>query len=346
MKLGCARSAAAEWVSQHGRHVDGFLGAYYSGSVVGLPDDAELPESSDVDIIVVSTRNEVPPKPGKFLYRGALLEVTHLAWNALSSAEAVLASHHLAHSLRTDTIIADPTGRLRKLQACISLHFAERRWVRRRCENVLVRIEDGLGSIDPCAPFYDQVTAWLFPTGITTHVLLLAALRNPTVRRRYDAVRETLRDYDLPYYYPELLALLGCAHLPARRVGEHLDALAETFDAAVAVAKTPFPFSSDITALARPITVEGSRQLIRDGHHHEAVFWIVATFARCHKILAADAPPQVQRAHLPAFRKVMADLGIANTGDLLRRAQEGIGFLPRLWEMAEVVLVKNPEIVD
>ena len=252
-------------------------------------------------------RNEMPPKPGKSPYRGALLEVTYLAWNALSSAQAVLASHHLPQPEDRTRFIADPTGRLRNLQACISLHFAERRWVRRRCENVLVRIEDGLRSIDPCAPFHDQVTAWLFPTGITTHVLLLAALRNPTVRRSYDAVRETLREYDLAHYYPELLALLGCAHLPARRVGEHLDALAETFDAAVAVAKTPFPFSSDITALARPITVEGSRQLIGEGHHHEAVFWIVA---RC----ALPQDPGGGRSagaatcQWPGFREGWADL--------------------------------------
>jgi hypothetical protein len=29
------------------------------------------------------------------------------------------------------------------------------------------------------------LNAWLFPTGVTCHVLLVAALRNPTVRLRY-----------------------------------------------------------------------------------------------------------------------------------------------------------------
>jgi hypothetical protein len=56
------------------------------------------------------------------------------------------------------------------------------------------------------------VTAWLFPTGVTTHVLLTADLRNLTVRLRYPAVRELLVAYGQPEFYEELLALLG---LPA-----------------------------------------------------------------------------------------------------------------------------------
>lgn len=113
------------------------------------------------------------------------------------------------------------------------------------------------------------------PTSVTTHVLLVAALRNPTVRLRYLAARDVLADYGQVGLYPELLRLLGCAQLTRQRVQQHLRELTRTFDAAAAVAKTPFFFSSDITALARPIAID-------------------ATFARCHKILAADAEPHLQ----------------------------------------------------
>jgi hypothetical protein len=44
--------------------------------------------------------------------------------------------------------------------------------VRRRCQHAERRIVDGLGRLDASGPFHDQVTAWLFPTGVTTHVLL------------------------------------------------------------------------------------------------------------------------------------------------------------------------------
>ncbi|MFE7386104.1 hypothetical protein [Streptomyces sp. NPDC057582] len=300
MKVGAARSAATRWVAEHARPEPGFRGAYFSGSTVGLPDDAELSPSSDVDIVVVLAGDEPPVKPGKLRFRGALLEITYVAWADLSSVDEVLASYHLAGSFRHDTVIADPTGRLRALHAAVSPRFAERPWVRRRCEDALHRIESRLAAFDTSAPFHEQVTGWLFPTGVTTHVLLVAALRNPTVR-------------------------------------QHLSELTRTFDATAAVARTPFFFSSDLTAQARPIAVDGSRLLVDRGDHREAVFWIIATFARCHTVLAADAPG-LHTARMPAFRAAVADLGITSTDDLLRRGAEVGRFLPRLRRTAEEIL--------
>jgi hypothetical protein len=139
--------------------------------------------------------------------------------------------------------------------------------------------------------------------------------------------------------------LLGCVDLTSSRVEQHLTNLEHTFDAAAAAAKTPFFFSSDITAVSRPVAIDGSRELIRAGNHLEAIFWIVATFARCHKILAADAP-YLQHAHTPAFHEILADLGITSTDTLIHRARDVIQFLPRLWETTEAILAANPAIVD
>lgn len=337
MRVGTARSAAVQWVTEHARPDPGFRGAYFSGSTVGLPDDAGLSPFSDVDVVVVTAAPAPPAGPGKFRFRGALLEVSHLSWDELASAEQVLASYHLAGSFRRDTVIDDPTGRLRELRADVSRRFAERGWVRRRCLDAERRIETRLAAFDASAPFHEQVTSWLFPTGVTTHVLLVAALRNPTVRLRYAAAREVLDAHGQSQLYPELLELLGCARLSARSTGRHLDELARTFDAAAEVARTPFFFSGDITAGARPVAIDGSRHLIERGDHREAVFWIIATFARCHTVLAADAP-ELHRARLPAFRAAVADLGVTSTEDLLRRGEEVIAFLPGLRQTAERIL--------
>ncbi|MER5184155.1 hypothetical protein ABT009_38475 [Streptomyces sp. NPDC002896] len=345
MKLGSARSAAVQWVGEYAESDAGYRGAYFSGSTVGLPDDAELPSSSDVDIFIVTDQDPPRAKPGKLRHQGALLEVSYLPWAELVSADDVLTSYHLAASLRAGAIIDDPTGRLRELHQDISNRFAARPWVRRRCRDARRRIETRLAAIDTSAPFHEQVTAWLFPTGVTCHVLLVAALRNPTVRLRYLAAREVLTDYGHLGLYPELLGLLGCSNLPARRVQRHLHELAATFDASVEVAKTPFFFSSDISAAARPIAIDGSQALIDSGNHHEAVFWIIATFARCHTILATDAP-ELHEALAPAFRAAVADLGISSTQDLLHRAGEVNRFLPRLWQTTEDILAGNPDITE
>ncbi|MEV8311933.1 hypothetical protein AB0P36_32600 [Streptomyces flavidovirens] len=189
------------------------------------------------------------------------------------------------------------------------------------------------------------MTAWLFPTGVTCHVLLSAALCNPTIRLRYPAARKVLTDYGHLSLYPELLRLLGCSHLSAQRVQHHLRELAATFDATTQVAKTPFFFSSDITPTARPIAIDGSQTLIDAGDYREAVFWIIATFARCHTILATDAP-RLHNSHAPAFQAAVADLGISSSSDLLHRAEEVTRFLPRLWQATEDILTNNPKITE
>src|SRR5262249_46822219 len=159
---------------------------------------------------------------------------------------------------------------------------------------------------------HDQVAAWLFATGVTTHVLLVAGLKNPTVRRRYLAARELLAEYRVPDFYPTLLELLGCAQMSRARAEQHLAALADVVDIAKTVVKTPFFFASDISAIARPIAIDGSRELIERGYHREAIFWMVATYSRCQKVLSHDAPVNVQERFTPGYRQLLGDLGITS----------------------------------
>ena len=339
-----AKKAAAAWVMQVAAGEPWFQGAYFAGSIIGMPDQAELSESSDVDLVVVMDLAEPPIKLGKFVFQGALLEITYLSLNQLSSAEEILTSYHLAGSFRVDTIIADPSGHLRRIQIQVSRHFAEYSYVHRRCKQVLDRIDQGLAGLDTRIAYHDLVTSWLFPTGVTTHLFLVAALKNPTVRRRYRAAREVLIDYGYEPVYETLLDLLGCRDLASQRIEKHLDRLEQTFDAAAALAKTPFPFSSDISEQARPIAIEGSRELIHGGYHREAVFWIIATFARCHKILAADAPENLKNRLLPDFQDAVADLGLKSDGDFLSRAQDVRQALPQLWQTTLDILQRNPDI--
>jgi hypothetical protein len=345
MKVGTAREIAAKWVMQNMSEESWFRGAYFSGSTVGLSRDDELPLASDVDVVVVTAFDDPPLKLGKFVHSGVLIEITYVPWNQLQSADDVLTNYHLAGSFRVNTIFADPTGQLKKLYENVSQRFAEEVWVRQRCEHARQRIETGLKSINTSDPWHDQVTGWLFPTGVTTHVILVAALQNPTVRLRYVKARNVLMEYGYDAVYEELLELLGVWDLSAEQVEGHVDALERTFDAAVSVAKTPFFFSSDITEDSRQIAIDGSRELIRSGFHREAMFWIVATFARCHKIFDADGSEELKTEHAPAFEAVVADLGIRTSEDLIQRAEDVLVYLPKLMEITEAILLDNPNMV-
>jgi hypothetical protein len=258
----------------------------------------------------------------------------------------VLSNSHLAGSFRVPSVISDPTGWLTDLNAAVSRDFVKRRWVVRRCKNATDKILQNLESMRESDPFHDQVTAWLFATGVTTHVLLTAGLKNPTVRTRYVAVRQLLADYHRSDFYEVLLTLLGCAQMSRERAEIHLRALAGAFDAAKAVIKTPYFFASDISDIGRQVAIDGSWELIERGDHREAVFWMVATYSRCQKILYHDAPPDVQDKFSPGYLHLLADLGINSSADLYQRSDKVRNVLPRVWEVAEAIIAANPEIED
>ena len=336
--VGDAKALARRWVEAEVAAMPGFVGAYLAGSVLDLPDDSPLPETSDLDVNVVVEEGIEPRERVKLLYGGVLLEVSHHSAGLYRSPEAVLADYHLAGGFRVSSVILDPTGRLSEIQAAVSRHFADPRWVRRRCEHARAHVLRQLATPNPSWPREQQAIGFLFPTGVTTHVLLVAGLRNPTVRRRYAEVRRLLEDYGRLDFQEVLLGLLGCAAMTRQRVEHHLATLADAFDAACAWARTPFGFSADISRLSRHIAIDGSRDLIEQGLHREAVFWIAVTHSRCQVVLAADAPPEVVERHAPAYAGLLADLGIDSSAAIERRAEAVRSAMPRVWSVAEEIM--------
>lgn len=341
-----AKDVARQWVIKEASKAPGFFGALYAGSTNWFSDEAVFPSTSDVDVWVVLADPDPPAKPEKFICRDVILEVSYLPNDQLLSSDQILGDYHMAGSFRTPSIIADPSGRLTKLQAAVSKDFANRQWVYKRCEHAKNRVLRNLQVLNESEPFHDQVTAWLFATGVTTHVLLVAGLRNPTVRRRYLAARELLADYGHLDFYETLLKMLGCVQMSRESVAHHLAALTDVFDAAKAIVKTPFRFASDISDIARPITIDGSWDLVERGYHREAIFWMVATYSRCQKVLYHDAPAELQDRFSPGYRQLLGDLGITSFADLQQRKKVIEIFLPRVWEVAEAIMAANPRIED
>lgn len=343
--VGHAKAAARAWVNAAACHEPGFAGAFFHGSINGLADEAMLPPTSDVDVIVISA-NPPQVKPGKFIYQGVLLEVSCLSNDRLQSPEQVLANYQLAGSFRTPGIIADPSGHLTRLQAVVGQQFAKREWVRRRCEDVRTKLQHDLLPPDESQIFSDQVLAWLFGTGKSTHILLVAGLKNPTVRRRYVAVHDLLRDYGYAELHEHLLGLLGSGQMTRAQVEQHLVALAAVFDAASAVIQSPFVFAADLSAAARPIAIDGTRDLIEAGYHREAMFWIAVTYSRCQSVLDQDAPAAMQESFQAGYQRLLRDLGIHSSADLQARRAMTRDLLPRIWDVAQAIIAANPAVED
>ena len=340
-----AKAIARRWVMEEAAETPGFLGAFFHGSINWLADEAVFPATSDLDLMIVFA--EPPPvKLGKFIYQGVMLEVSYLPLDQLQSPEVILGQSHLAGSFKGSSIILDPSGQLSQLQTVVSQDYAKRQWVRKRCEHARDRILQYLQGVNASAPFHDQVMPWLFATGITTHVLLVAGLKNPTVRRRYMATHDLLAAYGHLDFYETLLEMLGCAHMSRTQVEHHLAALTAVFDVAKTVIKTPFFFASDLSDLARPIAIDGSRELIERGYHRETIFWIVVTYSRCQMVLYHDASREMRDHFTPGYRRLLAELGITSFADFQQRGEQLKRLLPRLWEMTEAIMAANPDIED
>jgi hypothetical protein len=130
------------------------------------------------------------------------------------------------------------------------------------------------------------------------------------------------------------------------RVGQHLTTLTDIFDAAKKAIKTPFPFASDLSDIARPIAIDGSFELIERGYHREAMFWIAVTHSRCQKVLSSDASAELAQSFSDSYRDLVGDLGIASFSEVRRRCAEVERFLPRVWEAAERIMATNRRIGD
>jgi hypothetical protein len=338
-----ARAVVAGWVRAQVAAEPGFRGAFLTGSATDLPGAAALPRSSDVDVTVLVAAASAR-RSGKQLVDGVLADVSYLEERVLADPAWVASSFVYAPSFRGGQVLADPTGHLGRLEAAIAPGFATPAAVRARTADVHRRIRARLSALDPHAAWPDLVLHWLFPTTLTAVAKLVAALRMPTVRLRYLRAREVTP----PAEYEHLLALLGCADLAPGLVARRLDAVAERFDEAAAVlarahepppstAATPavergsaersaaptgdhsFPFAADLAPAARPVAIDGSRDLVAGGNHREAVFWVVATAARCHAVLNAYAPALAAERE-QAFRALVADLtGLRTTADVLSR---------------------------
>jgi len=344
MRVKEARDAARRWVIEEASGVSGFCGAYTAGSTNWLPDDAELTRASDLDIMVVVADQNQTRRRHKFIYRDTLLEVSYLGNNQLQSPDQILSDYHLAPSFRTTKILLDPSGHLTALLTMVRRDYAKRQWVCERCTNARNRVLQYLRSIREEAELHDQVIAWLFAAGITTHILLVAGLRNPTVRSRYAAVRELLTGYGHVEFHESLLELLGVARMSRDRVGQHLATLIDIFDRAKHTIKAPFSFATDISENARFMTIDGSFEMIERGYHREAMFWIAVTHSRCQKVILCDAPAGMTQTFGDSYRELVSDLRVSSAKEVRRRCADVELILPGVWQLAEAIVATNHEI--
>lgn len=334
-----------EWVALHASRLPNFAGAYLWGGITALPPGAPFPLYRDVDVVVVLTEG-AQEENQELLYRGVMLEVIAKNLADHQDAEAVLANPSHGPNMAATEILADPTGILAPLQRAVAADFARRRWVRARCEAERRTAEEQLAAMGKVAnPVLTQEPLWplWLLLNALSGLLAVARLRRPTTRRTLALLGELLDEQGRPDLREAALALWGSAQMGRDEVQAMLAQSLAAFDRSVEVYRTPTPFGFTIKAHLRPYLAEASQELIDEGLHREAVFWIVTLASESYLVLENDAPAEEKPLFAAQFAAILAALGHTSAERWAERIAAAERLAAEVFAIAEPLVAQHPE---
>jgi hypothetical protein len=294
-----------------------------------------------VDIYVIV--EETGLEQQKRSYKGLLLEMTFKNPDEYRSAEAVLSDPTNAHNLTVPSVISDPTGKLTRLQQTVAQEFAQRRWVQARCEwekRMILRYLERMSQTDisPKRLWYHTLVV-MFLAGL----IAVAHLKGPTVRRCLVRARELLQSQGKQALYEMLLELHGCTDMDQEQVKYHLEECVRVFDRAAEVIQTHFLGSYNIHPCVRPYLKEGALEMINEGNHREAMFWIGFFHSLACIAIRNDAAEEESR-YQSGLDSLLGALGLHTRDDWQSRIQLARDVADQFLELAGEVVETHPDI--
>lgn len=341
-----AKAIARQWVIDEGSKTADYWGAFYIGDIAGQPDSAPFPATADVDVKLVVDCSAASPGVRRLVAQGVALEVSLIERARVDSAQAILGNYWLAWSFAQPNVVADPSGKLADVQSAVARDFARREWVRRRCDGAKEWWLASLRRFNDQLPLHDKVYDWLYALSVATHMVLVADLRNPTVRRCWAASGDVLRAYGQGKLHEALLGILGSAQMSRDQVEELHSFCTDVYEIAHAMIRTPVFGSQNVSEDVQPISVGGGQELLAEGHHREAVFWIAVLHTWCQKGLFIDAPLDVQDKCAPGYWRLLDRLGITSPQVLRERVDQVKAIVPQVEAAVAQIIAANAAIVD
>ncbi len=330
-----------EWVDLHARHLPDFAGAYLWGGITALPADAPFPLYRDVDVVVVLTKG-APEDEHEVLYRGLMLEVISKNLADHQDAAAVLANPSAGPNLATTQILADPTGILVPLRQAIAAEYGRRRWIQARCAAEKASAEEGLAAMRQAATPAERMIAVRVFLGALSGLLAVAHLKRPTTRRTLTLLRALLHADERPDLHEAALTVMGSAHLSRADVQALLDQTVRAFDRAVEVYQTPIPYGFTLRPHLRPYYVAATLEMIDEGQHREAMFWI-ACLDTAYLALQNDAPAAEKPAFAAQLHTMYAALRYASTPAWAERVEAAERVAREIYQIADYHAALHPE---
>lgn len=346
MNVGQVKEIAKEWVEERASQLPGFYGAYFAGSINRLPEDALFHMYKDVDIrILLENYNQNKRKHNKFLYKGILLEPVFVDLEGYRSSKELLSSLD-AYDLAVESIISDPTGLLTEMQKVVAKEYAQRRWVKKRCEQVKKEILDNLKKLNETSSVDEAEDVFYHIPLDLANLIAIAYLKPRTIRRCFVQIKELLKNQNQLALYESVLAVLGCSNMTLKQVRVLFQESVKAFDRAVAVRHTPYIVEFNIQSCVRPFFVEGTQQIIREGNHREAIWPILLFHLWSNAVIQNDAPEQEKAGFQAGCERLRSKLGLHNLSDYHQRGQLARSVAKDVFRFVDELIENHPDIKE
>lgn len=330
-----------EWVDLHARQMPDFAGAYLWGGLTSMAADAPFHLYRDVDVVVVLTQG-APEEEWEEFYRGLSLEIIAKNLNEHHDVEAVLANPSAGPNLATTQILADPTGILTPHHQAVAADYPRRRWIQARCDTEKSWAENALGNMRQAATPQDRMNAVRDFLSAMSGLMAVAQLKRPTTRRTLALLRELLEAQGRPDLNEMALTVMGSAQMSRADVEALLNQTMTSFDRAVEVIHTPIPYGFAIRDHLRPYYLDGTVEMIDEGSHREAMFW-VAIHDVVYLALHNDAPDAEKPVFAAQFLAMQSALGYTSDAVWAERVEIASRLAAEIYQIADALVALQPE---
>jgi len=173
-------------------------------------------------------------------------------------------------------------------------------------------------------------------------LLAVAQLKRPTTRRTLALLGDQLDEQGRPDLREAALTVWGSAHLSRADVQAMLDQSVIAFERSVEVYETPTPFGFTIRAHLLPYLTEATQEMIDEGNHREATFWIMTLVTEAYLVLQNDAPDGEKPVFAAQLHAMLAALGYLSTEAWAERVAAAERLTPEIYRIADALVALHP----
>jgi hypothetical protein len=347
MKVRQAIELTREWGDLDGRKIPGFCGAYLVGGINAMSPDAPFPSYCDVDLhIVLRSGGKDSQENLELAYRGLILECGFKGLGEYALPEVVLANPHIAPNLVVNSILADPTGQLTEIQQMVAQEFARRKWVIARCDYEKKRAVEHLEKLRQANTPTEVITQLIWYANFLSGLIAVASLATPTHRKGLVLMQNLLQKQGRLDLHENLLDVLGYKYFSREKVAFYLQECAITFDRAIEVKRTPSFWDIKLHPHLRPYAILGAQEMIDEGYHREAMFWIEMFFAISLFAILNDAPDLEKPRFQTTFKQLLSDRGLITPREWQYHKDQADNLKNEFFNIADDIVEHNPKIID